>query len=286
MIRMKFRVFTCLAALAVCVVLAPPATAGYINFGGSSLGDFTTLGTVFWDPGANTDRIGGNPAPGGATWSIMGAGLADVSGFDPHSGASTTDLSVLYTGGVDEMTTIGLTLDKWAAVSGFTNLGMVADGGAGIGGLEAASGHLGDIRVGAIYIDGAVGSNVLAHAWSPGIQATYGDTLGGDMHFDDSNTWGDTPVAVGGVIDFHTVALHELGHSLGLGHSTVVGSVMEAFYGGPRRTLHADDIAGIVALYGAAPVGGAIPEPSTFVVWSLLSGFGLTLTWRRRRKVA
>ena len=51
---------------------------------------------------------------------------------------------------------IDYSLDLWASVSGFTNLGQVADGGTGLGGTNANGGNLGDIRIGAIYIDGSV----------------------------------------------------------------------------------------------------------------------------------
>lgn len=54
-----------------------------------------------------------------------------------------------------------------------------------------------------------------------------------------------------GVTDFdvETVLLHENGHVLGLDHSSVEGSVMEASYEGVRRTLHPDDAAAIAFLY-------------------------------------
>lgn len=61
--------------------------------------------------------------------------------------------------------------------------------------------------------------------------------------------------------DTFTVLLHELGHSLGLGHSSDSNAVMFASYSGARRTLSADDIAGIQAIYGAAQ---SVPEPGTF----------------------
>ena len=47
-----------------------------------------------------------------------------------------------------------------------------------------------------------------------------------------------------------TVLIHENGHVLGLTHSTVEGSIMEAVYDGVRQTLHQDDICGIQSIYG------------------------------------
>jgi hypothetical protein len=70
------------------------------------------------------------------------------------------------------------------------------------------------------------------------------------------NDWSN--VAVDGTtpsnqIDFVTVAIHENGHSLGLGHSNVSGSIMEAFYGGEKRFLHSDDIDGVSIKYPGTP---------------------------------
>ena len=58
----------------------------------------------------------------------------------------------------------------------------------------------------------------------------------------------------GSDFDVETVFLHENGHVAGLGHSGVVGAVMEPNYGGVRRALHSDDIAGITSLYPAGTV--------------------------------
>ena len=55
----------------------------------------------------------------------------------------------------------------------------------------------------------------------------------------------------GNNFDTETVMLHENGHALGLDHSIVEGSVMEAIYDGERRTLSDDDIAGVSAIYPA-----------------------------------
>ncbi len=273
--RSRTMAFACLAMLVLPLQLA---NAGYINFGGLESEEFSLLGTA-WNPGPGAARFGGNPAPGSATWSVMGVGLADASGFDAHGGGLTTDLTALYAGGVSEIMTLGLALDKWAAVSGFTNLGQVADGGGGFGAAGAA-GAVGDIRIGAIDIDGVF--NVLAHAYQPGTPVQFGSgNIAGDMHFDDDETWSDG--GGGGTFDFHTVALHEFGHALGLGHSNDPNSVMYAFYGGQRRTLTADDIAGIQAIYGPEQVN-AVPEPTSLA----LCGIGACITAvgaaRRRRQ--
>ena len=83
---------------------------------------------------------------------------------------------------------------------------------------------------------------VLAHAFYPAPPNS--EPIAGDLHFDEDENWSLT-----GNIHMFTVALHEAGHSLGLGHSDVTGAVMYAFYGGPVSGLEADDIAGIRALY-------------------------------------
>lgn len=87
--------------------------------------------------------------------------------------------------------------------------------------------------------------NTLAHAFFP---PPCGGSRAGDMHFDDAETWGLTDS--GGVFDVETVALHEIGHLLGLDHSNVSGAVMFPSYGGKRRMLTSDDVAGIQTLYG------------------------------------
>ncbi|WNY26450.1 matrixin family metalloprotease [Methanolapillus ohkumae] len=52
------------------------------------------------------------------------------------------------------------------------------------------------------------------------------------------------------VADVQSVVLHELGHSLGLGHSEYSTAVMQGEYRADKRILTSDDIDGIIAIYG------------------------------------
>lgn len=79
---------------------------------------------------------------------------------------------------------------------------------------------------------------VLAHATMP---------QDGDIHFDLAEPWGVS--AAGGKKDLPAVTRHEIGHSLGLGHSRDRSSMMYAIYK-PGAKLTRDDILGIQALYG------------------------------------
>ena len=94
-------------------------------------------------------------------------------------------------------------------------------------------------------------SGVLAHAYMP---------IHGGMHFDEAEVW---TLNTSGGIHFVTVAMHEIGHLLGLLHSTVQDALMAPYYRGPAPRLHSDDVAGIQYLYGAKPALPPPPPPPT-----------------------
>ena len=73
--------------------------------------------------------------------------------------------------------------------------------------------------------------------------------LFGDVHFDDEEQF--TTNNKGGGVDLFWLALHELGHSLGLDHSSNKDAIMYPIYRGsrPGLQLHRDDIMGIQQLY-------------------------------------
>jgi predicted Zn-dependent protease len=87
--------------------------------------------------------------------------------------------------------------------------------------------------------------NVLAHAFFP--PGTTEAALDGDIHFDDDETWARTLPSAG--TDLDAVALHEMGHSIGLDHTAVSTAVMWPFNNGLRE-LTQDDIDGIRSIYG------------------------------------
>lgn len=73
----------------------------------------------------------------------------------------------------------------------------------------------------------------------------------GDVHFDESENW-SVNSSKGKSLQY--VAVHELGHSLGLYHSKDVNAIMFPYYKmpkvGEKIKLGNDDIKGIQALYG------------------------------------
>ncbi|KAH6824194.1 hypothetical protein C2S53_011705 [Perilla frutescens var. hirtella] len=85
---------------------------------------------------------------------------------------------------------------------------------------------------------------VVGHAWPP---------ENGIAHFDADENWSYDSIngTPDDAVDFETAALHEIGHMLGLEHSTVQSAVMFPFFNlGERKRLDDDDINGIRFLYG------------------------------------
>ncbi len=77
------------------------------------------------------------------------------------------------------------------------------------------------------------------------------------LHFDDAERWLDSETRN---VDLMTVAAHEIGHTLGLDHSSDPNALMYPSYSEPRRFLGNDDIAGIQSLYGLASAPADAPE--------------------------
>ncbi len=103
------------------------------------------------------------------------------------------------------------------------------------------------------------------------LDAATGQILESDIYFNTRFRWSTAAAGEPGASDLESVALHELGHLLGLGHSAIgetevsgtgrrvisTGAVMFpiAMPAGSisERVLQVDDIAGVLDLYGASP---------------------------------
>ncbi|CAL5037786.1 unnamed protein product [Urochloa decumbens] len=107
--------------------------------------------------------------------------------------------------------------------------------------------------------DGPLGT--LAHAFSP---------TDGRFHLDAAEAWvagGDVSRASSDVaVDLESVAVHEIGHLLGLGHSSESGAIMYPTITSRTRKvdLASDDVVGIQSLYGGNPnFKGVTTTPAT-----------------------
>ncbi len=156
--------------------------------------------------------------------------------------------------GTAYQSTIQQALQRWASVSGVT-LVQQAD--------STDPSHAANIRIGFADLN-TPASNVVGYTSyhyttsSTGISTFSPDTV---VRLEDP-TKDPLTAGSGGSLTYqgfsttlYQTALHELGHALGLAHSTDASAVMYPTLGTADPDLDANDIAGIQALYGTAPTG-------------------------------
>ncbi|MCG3137299.1 MAG: hypothetical protein HJJLKODD_01142 [Phycisphaerae bacterium] len=100
--------------------------------------------------------------------------------------------------------------------------------------------------------------SILAHCYFP---PGSGGEWAGDCHFEEFNNWVDTSSGSG--VRLYDVALHEIGHGLGLDHSEIESAVMYYLYDPSiiKDSLSSDDIQAVQSLYGAGD--GSTPPDMT-----------------------
>lgn len=226
-------------------------------------------------------------------------------GQQPQPGGDGTALTVTYSynnfldGGLKNLAGISLTPEflrdateeafgLWASVAPI-NFVEVTDVGTPVftGNTSAYLAYdvddFGTVRLNHRFINGTdaqVGMPAAkAVAWFP----SNGNHIGGDIHFDHGDPWEviGTPSAP----DILGIMTHEIGHTLGIGHSAINGAVM--FPAALRRMgpgtglLTTDDMNAVLAIYGSG-VGSvtpliSVPEPGTMMIAVLgLLGVGYT----------
>lgn len=162
--------------------------------------------------------------------------------IDPGVGPPATQVAVLQAAA-----------NEWA-VSGQSNFSFSYQGTSTTA-TTAADGH------NVLFYSHTDGQGALAQCfyWFTGSTLTDFDIKfydrAGAFNFSFSNN--PTPTQ----FDLQAVATHEFGHALGLDHTPINAAVMFASISGgdtSKRHLHADDIAGVQALYGVVPQ----PAPS------------------------
>lgn len=208
-----------------------------------------TFAYKLYDPSGNTTKWGGVGlgTPGGlVTYSFLPAGSAACSHFSDT--VICDDLN----------TALNMPEEVWQQeiIRAFSAWSSVAN----IDFALATNQQDGDIRIGAHT--GFSGS-VLAHAVLPRNAPHRVVALDGDIHFNANVHWKIGKNGPG--TELFLVAVHEIGHSIGLVHEDTELSIMSTFLNETLFGLQQDDINGVQALYGARVT---VPEPST--VWLLL----------------
>ncbi|HYR22096.1 MAG TPA: matrixin family metalloprotease [Chthoniobacterales bacterium] len=144
-------------------------------------------------------------------------------------------------------------LTMWNQVMGAAQLGGVMNSSAAV----AQGDGVNSMAFASTFFGSSFGSNTLAIT---GYSYSGSTMREADILFNNAWTWDSYRGPLRSAMDIQRVALHELGHVLGLGHSTLSTAIMYAYVGN-TDALTPDDIAGAQALYGA-PSGTPTPTPS------------------------
>jgi hypothetical protein len=188
---------------------------------------------------------------------------ATIANYEAISAWDKNDITYAFVNGTDQLAgdterdAVRRAFDLWAAQTPLTF-------------TEVSDSSTADISIGWAVGDHGDGDpfdgpgDVLAHSTFPNPY----DKSQVFLHFDDDEQWVDSDTQD---VDLETVAAHEIGHTLGLAHSSDPNALMFPSYSGPHRFLDQDDVAGAQSIYGASsapepapqvPPQGATPPPA------------------------
>lgn len=201
--------------------------------------DYVAFGTKWGD--SNSFGTSGQVV----TWSLAG------SVFDKYLGVQSVALGSFLS--FDYEAALKEAFDAWSAVSGIKFV-QVNDDGTTFNNVAVdannyiidsltAKGGAGDIRINAGYIDGSSGT--LAYAFGPG-----SGNNASEYEFRGNITFDSGEATFWNYQSFVTVAMHEIGHSIGLNHTSVANSLMNPTYNPSVPTVQSDDISGAQGIYG------------------------------------
>jgi hypothetical protein len=186
-----------------------------------------------------------------------------IANYEAISAWDKNDITYAFVNGTDQLAgdterdAVRRAFDLWAAQTPLTF-------------TEVSDSSTADISIGWAVGDHGDGDpfdgpgDVLAHSTFPNPY----DKSQVFLHFDDDEQWVDSDTQD---VDLETVAAHEIGHTLGLAHSSDPNALMFPSYSGPHRFLDQDDVAGAQSIYGASsapepapqvPPQGATPPPA------------------------
>jgi hypothetical protein len=136
------------------------------------------------------------------------------------------------------------------------NLVQVSDDGSptNAGNYQQGSPSIGDIRIGGF----AQATGVLGFCLLP--PPSNGGSDAGDVFLNSSLPW-----QIGSDYDLESVMIHEVGHALGLAHSSDASASMYEFYNGVHQYVGSDDVAGVQAVWGPRWEDGFALGNSNFV---------------------